>query len=69
MEIAVAVIRLANSLKVTALAEGVETAAQADFLAASGCALAQGYLFDKPLWENDLIGRFGQSQRPRRTAV
>ena len=34
MEIAVAVIRLANSLKVTALAEGVETAAQADFLRA-----------------------------------
>lgn len=69
MEIAVAVIRLANSLKVTALAEGVETAAQADFLTASGCALAQGYLFDKPLWENDLIDRFGASRCPRRTAI
>ena len=65
MEIAVAVIRLANSLKVTALAEGVETAAQAEFLAASGCALAQGYLFDKPLWENDLIGQVWTVSSPK----
>jgi len=63
MEIAVAIIRLANSLKVSALAEGVETREQADFLAASGCALAQGYLFDKPLWEEDLVARFGGRAR------
>jgi len=62
MEIAVAIIRLANSLKVTALAEGVETREQADFLAASGCSLAQGYLFDKPLWEEDLLARLGLSE-------
>lgn len=59
MEIAVAIIRLANSLQVTALAEGVENREQAEFLAASGCALAQGYLFDKPLWEEELFQRFG----------
>ncbi len=62
MEIAVAIIRLANSLKVTALAEGVETREQADFLAASGCSLAQGYLFDKPLWEEELLRAAGSSR-------
>jgi diguanylate cyclase (GGDEF)-like protein/PAS domain S-box-containing protein len=65
MEIAIAIIRLANSLKVTALAEGVETREQADFLAASGCALAQGYLFDKPLWEEDLRARLGLGELAR----
>ncbi|MCW2274354.1 EAL domain-containing protein [Rhodoblastus acidophilus] len=68
MEIAVAIIRLANSLKVTALAEGVETREQADFLAASGCSLAQGYLFDKPLWEEELLQRLGVAGEERRAA-
>ncbi|PPQ28633.1 hypothetical protein CCR94_17490, partial [Rhodoblastus sphagnicola] len=68
MEIAVAIIRLANSLKVTALAEGVETQEQADFLAASGCALAQGYLFDKPLWEEDLLKRLLPAPESERAA-
>ncbi len=57
MEIAAAIVRLAHSLKVTALAEGVETEAQADFLAACGCTLAQGYLFYRPMWEKDLLAR------------
>jgi EAL domain-containing protein (putative c-di-GMP-specific phosphodiesterase class I) len=65
MEIAVAIVRLANSLKITALAEGVETAEQADFLAASGCALAQGYLFDKPLWEEELLERLDFAREER----
>ena len=57
MEIAAAIIRLAHSLKVDALAEGVETEGQAEFLKVCGCKLAQGYLFDKPLgrtscWRN-----------------
>jgi len=65
MEISVAIIRLAHSLKVTALAEGVETEEQADFLAASGCALAQGYLFAKPLWEAELLERLGLGDEVR----
>jgi EAL domain-containing protein (putative c-di-GMP-specific phosphodiesterase class I) len=62
MEITATVIRLAHSLKVKALAEGVETRAQAEFLARCGCDLAQGYLFDKPLWENELIERLDGTQ-------
>ena len=55
MEIAAAVVRLSHSLNVEAVAEGVETEAQADFLTRSGCAVAQGYLFARPLWEADLL--------------
>jgi EAL domain-containing protein (putative c-di-GMP-specific phosphodiesterase class I) len=59
MEIAAAIVHLAHSLKVDALAEGVETEAQAEFLKACGCKLAQGYLFDKPLWERELLAKYG----------
>ncbi|HXT07629.1 MAG TPA: EAL domain-containing protein [Roseiarcus sp.] len=55
MEIAAAVIRLGHSLDVEVLAEGVETEAQAGFLARSGCRLAQGFLFGRPMWEDDLL--------------
>ena len=55
MEIAAAVIRLGHSLDVEVLAEGVETEAQAEFLARSGCRLAQGFLFGRPMWEEDLL--------------
>jgi diguanylate cyclase (GGDEF)-like protein/PAS domain S-box-containing protein len=55
MEIASSVIRLGHSLDVEVLAEGVETEAQAEFLARSGCRLAQGFLFGRPMWEEDLL--------------
>ena len=57
MEIAAAIIRLGQSLQLNVLAEGVETEAQADFLALAGCPTAQGYLFAKPLWEEELVKR------------
>lgn len=42
-------ISIADSLGLIAIAEGVETAAQAEFLRASGCVRAQGFLFSRPV--------------------
>ena len=39
-----------------------KTQAQADFLTLCGCDMAQGYYFDKPLWEADLIKRIDAMQ-------
>ncbi len=42
------IISLAHSLGMTAVAEGVETAAQLQFLREHGCDIAQGYLIGRP---------------------
>jgi EAL domain-containing protein (putative c-di-GMP-specific phosphodiesterase class I) len=49
VEIASAVIALSKSLRLEALAEGVETEAQAEFLRSRNCDSAQGYLFGAPV--------------------
>lgn len=43
------IIDIAHNLKLTAIAEGVETTGQLDFLIANGCDAMQGYLFSKPV--------------------
>jgi len=44
-----AMIAMANALDCRLVAEGVETPAQADWLRRHGCAVAQGFLYDRPL--------------------
>ena len=48
-----AIIQLGHSLRLTTLAEGVETAEQAAFLRKEGCRLAQGYYFGRPMSAED----------------
>jgi len=44
-----AIIRIGESLHLTVVAEGVENEAQRCFLAKTGCQVAQGYLFARPM--------------------
>ncbi|KFN41762.1 hypothetical protein N790_12150 [Arenimonas malthae CC-JY-1] len=52
------VIALARSLRLNTLAEGVEQAEDAERLRALGCDDAQGYLYDRPLAEADLLAKY-----------
>jgi EAL domain-containing protein (putative c-di-GMP-specific phosphodiesterase class I) len=49
LEIARLVLGLAQTMKLSVLAEGVETAAQHEMLLQLGCHAFQGYLFARPL--------------------
>lgn len=44
-----AIIKLARALKLSVIAEGVETTDQRERLAAAGCSEIQGYLFSRPV--------------------
>ena len=50
-------IRLAKSLNMKIVAEGVEKKEQVDFLAQSGCDMIQGYYFAKPMPVGDFEAR------------
>ncbi len=54
--IAGTVIAMANSLSMVALAEGVETREQADFLRDLGCHEVQGFYFSRPLSVQEFEG-------------
>ena len=47
-------INLAASLNMSAIAEGVETAQQAEHLIELGCHLHQGYYYAKPMTATDI---------------
>ena len=50
------VVRMVNWLNLPVIAEGVETAEQADFLESIGCYYIQGFYYSKPLSETDYRG-------------
>lgn len=54
VEIARLILQMSKVLNVRSVAEGVETAEQAQVLKNMGCDLCQGYLFSKPLTEDAL---------------
>jgi diguanylate cyclase (GGDEF)-like protein/PAS domain S-box-containing protein len=50
-----AIIAMARSLDLKVIAEGVETPAQQAFARAEGCDVMQGYLFGRPMPEEDFL--------------
>lgn len=51
------ILKLADSLGVTTLAEGIEVGEELDALREMRCSLGQGFMFDKPLSCDDLSRR------------
>lgn len=49
------IIRMANWLGTPVIAEGVETPEQAEYLKSIGCIYIQGFLFSKPVPENEYV--------------
>ena len=56
MAIAETIISIGRALGMSVIAEGVETAEQAQFLREHGCRQAQGYLFSEPLPPEEING-------------
>ncbi len=54
-----AILAMARALRLTVVAEGVETAEAAAFLAEEGCELLQGYYFSRPMPSDDLTTALG----------
>ena len=53
------IVQIANGLKLTPVAEGIETEAQRRFLIGAGCRMGQGFYFSKPVPADEIsfIGR------------
>ncbi len=55
------VVRMAKWLRLPVIAEGVETIKQADFLRSIGCNYIQGYLYSKPIPEEEFVKVLSES--------
>jgi len=70
-----AIMEIAKALKISVIAEGVETPAHADALSKVGCNIGQGYAFAKPMMFDDLVaflderGDFTKKVAPSPTAL
>ncbi len=64
-EIVAAVVHLARNLRIDVVAEGIEDAAQADFLAKLGCVYGQGFRYAPPLAEEDVVAWADARSAPR----
>jgi EAL domain-containing protein (putative c-di-GMP-specific phosphodiesterase class I) len=65
-EIVRATLALGRALGLVTLAEGVETAEQADLLQELGCVMAQGYYFGRPMPEQEITERLRrQADKPQ----
>lgn len=53
--IARAIVAMSHSLEIRTVAEGIETAAQAEQMRVLGCTYGQGYFFAKPLSDADIF--------------
>ena len=53
------ILAMARHMGLRVVAEGVETAGQAEFLTASGCECMQGYLFARPAPFDKLAAALG----------
>ena len=49
------IVEMAHQLEMDVVAEGVETEEQLSFLADSRCDVAQGYLFSRPVPEEEAL--------------
>ena len=64
--IATAIVRLAHNLRLQVVAEGVETAAQSDFVRTAGCAFAQGFYYGRPTIAAELPQLLARSRMPEK---
>jgi diguanylate cyclase (GGDEF)-like protein len=63
-----AILTLGHAMGLTITAEGVETAEQQDFLEAAGCNAMQGFLFSRPLPEEEIATLLGTIEQSRGAA-
>jgi diguanylate cyclase (GGDEF)-like protein/PAS domain S-box-containing protein len=63
MQLVQSIVQMGKALQIKTIAEGVETAAQASILREMGCDVFQGYLYGRPMPEDDLKAFLNWDQR------